>query len=260
MKYKIIANLNDWGMKLLNKSKVEIIKDLDVKSIQPIDKTELIKVICKEYPQDIVDIDSVSAEWVDRDFKIDDVVYITIPDIDGTIKILSQIVGIDDYTGNGIVYVDSTPLKDLVIHHDITSHLLSSKIKKNPIGIPENAIGFDWATGLDISRVKKFKWQIERVSPNVAISYFKEKEIKQKTQRILMLAVSLYMNIMHGNWETMTDAYDFMRDLMTTHQWKELEEYIKTSDENYAKTILDRYKSKMFDNIDDFDDTMTGYY
>lgn len=256
MKYKITANLNDWGQKLLNKHTVEIIKDFDTKSVQPLNKSELIKVVCKEYPQDIVDIGSVSAEWVNRDFKIDDVVRITIPDIDGTIYIYSQIVGIDD---EGIAYVDAAPIRKLVIHHDITSTMFSSKIKKVPMGVPVDSIGFDCDTGLDTSRARKFKWKIDLVSPDEASNYFKEKEIKQKTERTLMLAVTLYMNIMHGNWEQMTDAYKFMENLISTHQWKELEEYIKTSNEYCDQKIWDRYNSKELDRIDDFDDTINCY-
>lgn len=246
MKYKVKANLNDWGKRLLKEDYATVVRDFDENGINTLSKENLTEILKKEVPQELFDAETVCVEWVDTDFKTDDVVSVYLSD--GS-HVLTHVISVDD----GIIYVDKEVFVRLVKQDAISTEDIARRMKAGKL----YEISFDKNTGLDLTRTKN-KWKIVRANPREALSYWKTKKTRRTIEKILMIAVSYYHTVLDdGNYRSFEVLID---DLKENGLWADLSHFFN-NDNNYLATCFrDNFKSLENVSIEEFDDDVKAQY
>lgn len=246
MKYKVKANLNDWGKKLLKEDYATVIRDFNEDDVTTLSKDELIDILKKEVPIDLFNPETACVEWVDTDFKVDDVVCVYISEDS---RILSHVISVND----GVIYVDrevfiNAAKKDLISREDISCRMRGGIL---------NEISFSQDTGLDMSR-KKNKWKIVRANPREALSYWKSKKARRTIEKILMIAVSYYhATLDDGDYNSLEVLLD---DLKEVGIWDDLSHYFNNSNNWLASCFKDHFNSLENVSMEEFDDDVRAQY
>lgn len=242
MKCRIKADLNDWGKKLLKEDYATVIRDF--KDDETFTKENLIKILRKEVPIDLFREETICAEWIDTDLKVDDVVRVTLPDS----TVMSHVTIID----SGLIGVSPEPFRRLVKSGNIKQEDVLDRINGKT-----NDISFDAETCLDKSRNRKNKWKISRVSPQDALSYWSTRKEGRAIEKILMLSVVAYKELLNNGY--CPEVADVVSGLKQRGIWYELENFF--NDKNLLHSKYRDYFDKLDTiSLDEFNDELRAYY
>lgn len=233
--YRIKANLNDWGKKLLSKSEIAAI---DV-NVQDLDK-DIKDIVFKEYPKDLIDADSIHLEK-SSEIEKNDVVKIEIPLVDGSMSVLAQVYDVNDT----IIFVNKPDFVDDIFNEKIKSKDIYRRWVNDC-----NSLIFDKFSMLDCSAVKNKdnKWSISLASPKEAQDYLKDKEVIKYATTVLRMSTEMLLNLKYKNDSGLRyKTFWFLNDLFDSSEWKALVrkiDYMKDSD-TPTKTFLNKLEDSV---------------
>jgi hypothetical protein len=242
MRCIIKADLNDWGKRLLKEDYATVIRDF--KENETFTRETLIEILRKEVPIDLFRKETICTEWVDTDLKVDDVVRVFLPDC----TVMSHITIID----SGLIGVSPEPFRRLVKSGDIKQEDVLDRIKGKT-----NDISFDAETCLDKSQNRKNKWKISRVSPQEALSYWSAKKEGRAIEKILMLSVVAYKELLNNGY--CTGVADIFNGLKQRGIWYELENFFNDKNLLHGK-YRDCFDKLDTISLDEFNDELRAYY
>lgn len=243
MKCRIKANLNDWGKKLLKEEYATVVRDF--KEEEALSKEDMIEILKKEVPMDLFRTETICAEWIDTDLKTDDVVRVSLPDC----TVMSHVTLID----SGFVCVSTEPFWRLVKNGDIKREEVLNRINGKT-----NDICFDIETGLDKSRSRKNKWEIARVSPQEALSYWRARRERRTIEKILMLSVVAYKEMLNNGY--CIEAASIVDGLKQDGVWYKLVDYFNNEDNLPYNKFRDYFERLDSISLEEFNDEIRAHY